>query len=62
MPKRKALTTAQIQQLVSGLEVTVEPIGRLQEYAGNAKEHTAEQVEQIKPQQSAWSCLSASRR
>lgn len=48
MPKRKALTTAQIQQLVGGLEVTVEPIGRLQEYAGNAKEHTAEQVEQIK--------------
>ena len=44
----KAMTVAEIQELVPTLAVTVEPIGRLQEYAGNAKEHTAEQVEQIK--------------
>lgn len=44
----KGLTAAQIQELVGGLAVTVEPIGRLQEYAGNAKEHTAEQIGQIK--------------
>ena len=30
------------------LEVAMEPIGRLQEYANNAKIHTAAQVEQIK--------------
>lgn len=48
MAKRKDMTVAQIQELVGGLEVTVEPIGRLQEYAGNAKEHTAEQIDQIK--------------
>lgn len=48
MARSKGLTAAQIQELVGGLEVTVEPIGRLQEYAGNAKEHTAEQVDQIK--------------
>ncbi len=48
MARSKGLTAAQIQELVGGLEVTVEPIGRLQEYAGNAKEHTAEQVGQIK--------------
>ena len=30
------------------LEVTYEPIGRLQEYANNAKIHTGEQIEQIK--------------
>lgn len=44
----KAMTVAEIQELVPTLAVTVEPVGRLQEYAGNAKEHTAEQVEQIK--------------
>ncbi len=44
MARGKGLTAAQIQELVGGLAVTVEPIGRLQEYAGNAKEHTAEQV------------------
>ena len=44
----KAMTVAEIQELVPKLEVTVEPVGRLQEYAGNAKEHTAEQVQQIK--------------
>lgn len=44
----KAMTVAEIQELVPKLAVTVEPVGRLQEYAGNAKEHTAEQVEQIK--------------
>lgn len=38
----KAMTVAEIQELVPKLEVTVEPVGRLQEYAGNAKEHTAE--------------------
>ena len=48
MARSKGLTAAQIQELVGGLEVTVEPVGRLQEYAGNAKEHTAEQVGQIK--------------
>ena len=48
MASGKGLTAAQIQELVGGLAVTVEPIGRLQEYAGNAKEHTAEQVGQIK--------------
>lgn len=48
MARGKGLTAAQIQELVGGLAVTVEPIGRLQEYAGNAKEHTAEQVGQIK--------------
>lgn len=48
MAKGKGLTAAQIQELVGGLAVTVEPIGRLQGYAGNAKEHTAEQVGQIK--------------
>lgn len=48
MARSKGLTAAQIQELVGGLEVTVEPIGRLCEYAGNAKEHTAEQVGQIK--------------
>lgn len=42
------MTVAEIQELVPKLAVTVEPVGRLQEYAGNAKEHTAEQVEQIK--------------
>lgn len=30
------------------LEVTMEPVGRLQGYAGNAKAHTKRQVEQIK--------------
>ena len=44
----KGMTVAEIQELVPTLAVTVEPVGRLQEYAGNAKEHTAEQVEQIK--------------
>lgn len=44
----KAMTVAEIQELVPKLAVTVEPVGRLQEYAGNAKEHTAEQVQQIK--------------
>ena len=44
----KAMTVAEIQELVPKLAVTVEPVGRLKEYAGNAKEHTAEQVEQIK--------------
>lgn len=48
MARGKGLTAAQIQELVGGLAVTVEPVGRLQEYAGNAKEHTAEQVGQIK--------------
>ena len=48
MAMGKGLTAAQIQELVGGLAVTVEPVGRLQEYAGNAKEHTAEQVGQIK--------------
>lgn len=48
MARGNGLTAAQIQELVGGLAVTVEPIGRLQEYAGNAKEHTAEQVGQIK--------------
>ena len=40
----KGMTVAEIQELVPTLAVTVEPVGRLQEYAGNAKE----QVEQIK--------------
>ena len=44
----KAMTVAEIQELVPNLAVTVEPVCRLQEYAGNAKEHTAEQVQQIK--------------
>lgn len=48
MARGKGLTAAQIQELVGGLAVTVEPVGRLQEYAGNAKEHTAEQIGQIK--------------
>ena len=34
--------------MVNQLEVTYEPIGRLTEYANNAKIHTAEQIEQIK--------------
>ena len=38
----KAMTVAEIQELVPTLAVTIEPVGRLQEYAGNAKEHTAE--------------------
>lgn len=42
------LTVAEIGELMQGLEVTREPVGRLAEYEGNAKQHTAEQVEQIK--------------
>lgn len=42
------LTAAEIGELMQGLEVVREPIGRLTEFKGNAKIHTAEQVEQIK--------------
>lgn len=42
------LTAAEIGELMLGLEVTREPVGRLCEYRGNAKRHDAEQVEQIK--------------
>lgn len=38
----KGMTVAEIQELVPTLAVTVEPVALLQEYAGNAKEHTAE--------------------
>ncbi len=31
------MTVAEIQELVPTLAVTVEPVGRLQEYAGNAR-------------------------
>lgn len=44
----RRLTAAEIGGLMQGLEVTREPVGRLAEYEGNAKQHTAEQVEQIK--------------
>lgn len=42
------MTAAEIGELMQGLEVVREPIGRLAEYKGNAKMHTAEQIEQIK--------------
>lgn len=42
------LTVKQIQDMMPSLEVTMEPVGRLAEYANNAKEHTAEQIGQIK--------------
>lgn len=42
------LTAAEIGELMRGLEIVREPTGRLAEYRGNAKQHTAEQVEQIK--------------
>lgn len=46
MPRN--LTAAEIGELMRGLEIVREPTGRLAEYRGNAKQHTAEQVEQIK--------------
>lgn len=46
MPRN--LTAAEIGELMRDLEIVREPTGRLAEYRGNAKQHTAEQVEQIK--------------
>ncbi len=45
---KRNLTAAEIGELMQGLEIVREPTGRLAEYRGNAKQHTAEQVEQIK--------------
>lgn len=41
------LTAEEIGELMRGLAIEHEPVGRLCEYEGNAKQHTAEQVGQI---------------
>lgn len=44
----RKLTAPEIGELMHGLAIEREPVGRLCEYSGNAKQHTAEQVERIK--------------